>query len=73
MNKKKKFKMVELLGVISTVLGLFKGLLLDLPFQLWMIIILGSFTIYWVGKEGVEKALKEEKECEVVKTFTINA
>ena len=52
--------MLEFLGVVSTVLGIFKGMLMDLPFQLWIIIVLGSFTIYWVGREGVKSVGKRE-------------
>ena len=55
MAKKRKFRILELLGVISTVLGIFKGMLMELPFQLWLIIVLSAFTIYWVGREGLKR------------------
>ena len=52
---RKKFQMLEFLGVVSTVLGIFKGMLMDLPFQVWFVIVLSAFTIYWVGRDGRKK------------------
>ncbi len=74
--KRKTFKMLELLGVVSTVLGIFKGMLMDLPFQVWLIIVLGAFTIYWVAREQTLKINEEgqpEEESPTCKKVIINA